>query len=255
MKKDSQGEHWDFITGKVTIARPTWYQSTNIEGHTVWAIFGNPQQHGSLELNYTPVLYTKLARTLADLVSPAAFENTSEGCQVACDSNSPFCQTFTLEPGQASGLTTLTNRLLDKPGTLSASELREMFELESDPCGRGETSFKDGIVNNVGEEACVLRADGDAARYNAKISVPVNLQGEFKVTNGAVSFSFPSPETRAELHFLPDEGEGDKRKASLLKALDEEQGGPIKNVYANRKYVDFSVGDKSCFRVSLPQNR
>jgi hypothetical protein len=162
-------------------------------------------------------------------------ENSISTCEAECDNNNPYCKSFDVPPKESAALRKLQDVLSGKPQIVRADNLKTMFSITNDPCNRGDTVFSGGLVTNAGD-ACELTTHTSVT--DVSIEVPELLQGDLSVDANGIWASFNGAETRGRLVLSdPD--------------LNEEWGGDIKAVYATRNHVGFSVGSKSCIRVSL----
>ncbi|MGR9247029.1 hypothetical protein [Rhizobium leguminosarum] len=229
----------------MTISPVSWQEITNFfSGRSVWTLFGHlMSKKASLEPKFTPVSVPRAFIAInrrSRAISEVAFENTADQCQAACNSaGSPYCASVPLDKQQSDGLRKLRAKVLSNSKQIPPAELLTMFGLTKDECGRKETAFQSGTVENVGEAACELKSSGNIMGITAKLMVPGILSGEIKTTNDLITVEFPHAETRARLEFNdPD--------------IQAEWGGDIKTVYSTPKAVGFAVGSESC--VSVPLN-
>jgi hypothetical protein len=216
---------------------------TTIEWNNRWKDKqGGPCQGWSGgELNYSPVpqgFSPGFPRVLRMAV--AATTDPVATCRLACDGvrrpESPACVQLRVLGREQPGLRRLQQLTATNPSSIKASEIRTMFNFPSDPCRRGDTTFRDGIVVNVGNGTCEMVTQLPGS--NVTILVPELLQGKWTAGPSGVQAIFDDAQTRATLHF------------SNLD-LDADWGGDIVGVFSERDYIGFSIGSKSCIRAAL----
>jgi hypothetical protein len=89
----------------------------------------------------------------------------------------------------------------DQPFTIPPDAMLRMFNIESDPCSRSETTVRNGKLKNTGQKTCVIT-------YNSKIfgmpidfrvEVPSTLSGTINKKGQIIIVSFPDASTSAIL--------------------------------------------------------
>lgn len=128
-----------------------------------------------------------------------------ESCERICRDKTGSCFRISgTEMGD--GFDTSTRKLhaalsKDQPFTISADAMLRMFNMESDPCSRSETTVRNGKLKNTGQKTCVIT-------YNSKIfgmpidfrvEVPPTLSGTVNKKGQIVIVSFPDASTSATL--------------------------------------------------------
>ena len=130
---------------------------------------------------------------------------SGESCERICTDNTGICfRISSSEMGE--GFDTSMRKLhaalsKDQPFTIPADAMLHMFNMESDPCGRSETTVRNGKLKNTGQKKCVMT-------YNSKIlgmpvdfrvEVPPTLSGTFNKKGQIIIVSFPDASTSATL--------------------------------------------------------
>ena len=233
-------------TGTVKLKNVQWTESTFANGVQYWFAAGDLDQAGQLVPNMTPVPWcSPFARGMLTAASSLP-DNSIPTCIAACDSHNDNCFRFQGSQ-QIAGLKTLHDSLVSKPSKITPNDLMAMFATHDDPCHRGDTNIANGEVSNVGE-SCVLTAALPIAE-NLKLHVPELLHGQISVNGAEIRSDFSDPRTRATLAF---EAQNASDPVALQDAtkLTNRWGGDIKAVFSDGKKTVFSIGDKSCVRVT-----
>ncbi len=253
-------DSYTFITGRVGLDVSAWQHKTNLlNGSQLWSAYGSQSESsGLLEQrersgrHYSPVTVEagiRLAHLQRVLIA-SKNDNSVEGCRTACrGTNHPFCYTQRVVGAQADGLKKLRALLREGPAKIEPSALLAMFGMSKDPCDRGETTIKNGVLTNTGE-ACFLTNVAPDLDLKIQIDVPLLLQGAFEKDLDSTVISFENEQTRARLHFKPIDEE-DLSQVKNAKFLDDDWGGDIQHVFSDPDGVGFSVGDKSCVLAIL----
>jgi len=136
----------------------------------------------------------------------------------------------------------------DQPFTVPADTMLRMFNMESDPCSRSETTVRNGKLKNAGQKACALT-------YNAKlfgtpidfrVDVPPILSGIFNKKGQLITVSFPDAATSATL------GVDNNPLQTML------QGRIARGeIYPSGFFADIAlpVGLSTCLQVAMDQSR
>jgi hypothetical protein len=234
-------DQYTYLTGRITIKPTSWLRSDNIwNGASVWTLFGRlVQNHATLEDNYTPTRLHPDAflKSMLRAVENVDFANTIEGCRAACSAASPYCINVKLNDSQTTSLKGFYGLLSGRPSTISSTALLSLFDLNSDPCNRADTSISNGQIVNKGD-ACRLTASAPGLAVSASLEIPAVLSGKLNFSEHFISTEFPDPETRGRLTFSDSD-------------LEADWGGEVKGAYIDDNGAGFSVGDKSCVRVPL----
>jgi hypothetical protein len=130
---------------------------------------------------------------------------SGESCERICTDNTGIC--FRISGSEAGEGFDVSMRKLhaalskDQPFTIPADTMLHMFNMESDPCSRSETTVRNGKLKNTGQKTCVIT-------YNSKIfgmpidfrlEVPPTLSGTINKKEQIIIVSFPDASTSATL--------------------------------------------------------
>jgi hypothetical protein len=130
---------------------------------------------------------------------------SDESCERICTDNTGACFRISgSETGE--GFDASMRKLYaalskDQPFTIPADTMLRMFNMESDPCARSETTVRNGKLKNTGQKTCVIT-------YNSKIfgmpidfrlEVPPTLSGTLNKKGQIIVVSFADASTSATL--------------------------------------------------------
>jgi len=174
---------------------------------------------------------------LMRVAAAAPLDNSIATCEQECSSGSPFCLRLKIHSAEQAGLLRLRQTIMGHASVIKSSDLLAMFNINSDPCKRSDTSFENGKVANQGEtSSCTLETQ--LPDSSLSIKVPELLEGEWVANGSEVRARFDNAQTRAHLEFT-----------NAL--LNEDWGGDITGVFSTGSNIGFSVGTKSCIRADL----
>ena len=195
-------------------------------------------------------LYYPMARRLFPEVAPAEggiimaaagqVPNATDlsSCESACSSGSPYCISGTLPRAVASPISTLVSMLEQgSMATLPKTQLQSMFQVQDDPCGRGDTAFLSDSFENSGG-ACKLRSYLNQIDLGVEVNVPERIQGRVARSPGSLAVSFPDMAAAPLVHFSD-------------KNFDADWHGAIRTIGAHGGHLTFGVGDHSCIQARL----
>jgi hypothetical protein len=200
---------------------------------------------------FGPWLSNQVALGLAPaavLVASRQATPPSQSCFDTCAGGviSAGCSQASTDVQVGGELSSLQRRLRNSSvtsGTLvSAAELRNTFKLAEDPCNRGNTTIRDGRIENRGQ-ACTLEASLPGQKLTAVIDVPEAIQGTWRSTGQRIRVEFQSG---GAPHFQFVESE--TRRVSQLGV---EFGGLVTSIEADatRMFLRTAGG---CVGVALP---
>lgn len=232
-----------FQTGTVELVPQTWNRSpTNIYtllGYPVNQTARHEEPSGIMKasLSFGAGTYLRLNR----LLHKAQFSNDPASCTKACTEGSPYCMSDDLPTATANSIAALYDRLtVTVDGTIEESFLKDLFDVQGDPCGRGDTKIGTDIFENEGD-LCFITSNIPQVDVGLEVSVPPRLSGSIERSTDLLIFRFPDVENAPYLK-IEDE------------LLHSDWGGTIKSVTASSQNVTFAVGAKSCIQVALPAN-
>jgi hypothetical protein len=253
-------DRYTFLTGRFDLDVESWQTITTYDGRQSWTAFGRPAaRRSSLDVPQLPnaTMFGDAATAATHyyhfrrMLIQGQRDNSVEGCRVSCSVNSPFCFTLPLAGQDTAGLVALRDRVNARPTSIEAADLMAMFNLASDPCERGETSFSEGVITNKagGGSSCTLSSAVPALNVAIDLDIPLLLEGSYKNESNAFSATFDDVKTRPVLRFRSLDDTPDHVKNAEL--LNSDWGGEIKHVFSEQNFVGFSVGADSCIRAPL----
>ncbi|MBX5192617.1 hypothetical protein HJB86_27650 [Rhizobium sp. NZLR3b] len=235
------------ITGTYRLKNAQWTQTTFANGVSYWFAAGDLDQASQLKPKMTPIPWSPVVRSMLVAVGPLP-DNSLTTCVAACETADLSC--FRLQGSQQiTGLKALHAALLKQPAKIASNELMTMFDTDDDPCKRGDTNLANGQVSNVGDQ-CILKAPLPIG-MDAILDMPELLNGQISVAGSEIRSEFNDPRTRARLTFTAQD------KTDIIARDDADKmtsrwGGDIKAVASDGKKTVFSIGEKSCVKVTLP---
>jgi hypothetical protein len=127
--------------------------------------------------------------------------------------------------------------------SVTAAELRQMFDVTGDPCGRGDVQFSDdGLLSNSGETSCVIASQVNS-RNEAKLWVPKDLHARWRSTSeGAMRIDFDDGDAAPVLEYW--------LKDTKNSGLTEQFGGTVRYVEATNSALFLRV-DRGCVGVAF----
>jgi hypothetical protein len=263
-KTGDDSDQYTFFTGRMEMSVSSWQQITNFQtGGQSWTAYGQITQRKALldHKSFTPRYFTSAQdvamsfgiglRHLQRLVQ-AKRDNSIQGCRATCSAHdSNYCHSQQVLGSDATGLRELRAFLQTKPDAIPASTLLAMFGIQSDPCKRGDTTLRDGIITNstASEGSCTLISTVPEHHLSLTIDVPLFLEGSYVSDGQSFEATFSNPETRPRLHFVSLDD--DPANVKNARYLDHDWGGDIKHVFSDPGIVGFSVGDSSCVQADM----
>lgn len=119
--------------------------------------------------------------------------------------------------------------------SVTPEKLRQLFDIDADPCMRSALSLANGMLTNAGE-VCSLRADVVEMKLDATILVPALLKGSWTRTGDSVKADFSAASERPMVTFHRSEGG--------IHPLTRQFGGAVRYLEANERsmYVQAESG-------------
>jgi hypothetical protein len=111
----------------------------------------------------------------------------------ACSNQTPAC--LIVQPPNGSGLATSFSQLFDViakgRGQIKSHDLQAMFNIDTDPCARGNTILGKNTVSNSGKR-CILRENivFPVHQVGVQLRIPASLQGVYTKNGAAFHLKF-----------------------------------------------------------------
>lgn len=126
-------------------------------------------------------------------------------CETLCDPQkpTPYCTSVVLGGSTPAAFRQLFELSHDQGVALYPKDLVQgLFEVDSDPCTRSDTTITDGVIRNTGG-ACSLttRSTFGGLTITASLDVPATLSGNIVRTATAETIDFPDAATAMTLSF------------------------------------------------------
>lgn len=171
--------------------------------------------------------------------SPFTVRQPGDSCLELCkdgitDAN---CLAVKLAQNQRSALRSFYTEVSTPSSTwsLPAERMRDIFDVDADPCSRSSLDVKEGLLTNSGE-LCSLRADVVDMTLDAAILVPALLKATWTRSNSSVKAEFADGVDRPALTF--------HRSTGGIHPINRQFGGSVRYVEANSRsmYVQAENG-------------
>jgi len=201
-------------------------------GSATYALFGPANGNARLNDSQRPNSQRRIAQEPTQqygqfgLSFLQATPDTGDSCLNACPPGSPDCQTSAVNDNVRVGLDKLLQRANHGELALAPNEMRTLFQIADDPCGRGPTAITMRGVANVGSPCRVDARVGDDLTLH--FDVPAKVEASWSLRSSSLmKLTFDKEEYAPALHFL------DNLNEPTL--LDKDFGGKIKFAEADTR--------------------
>jgi len=125
-------------------------------------------------------------------------------CRRLCSEISSECAVRNVPGDEAHGVQKIINEALKMglDGTMKMGDVKSVFQIENDPCNRGDITFRGGAIENTGN-ACTLTTSISTSDTEDRVSIaiPQTLRGRMLPFSGGVVVRFDDPSSAPELVF------------------------------------------------------